>query len=220
MYTDPDLPGILIQEKQDGLISRCTSFTIDHSTASKFAIGCILVKKDTGIVYVNKGTVAVPSWVSVNDNPLVETNSEIKETFIQYAEVAISAADIVATGAGKLGHANGVPLVAAPGTGKALELISAVAIYDYDTAAYGGGGNVTVNWAGGAAITGLVSAANSFGASADKIVQFLPLATAGNAVSLNTAINLVAASAFTQPGTAAGVIRIKIAYRVHTTELA
>lgn len=144
------------------------------------------------------------------------TSPKLAESLVQYAEVTISAADIVATTAGKLGHAAGYPLVADPGATKVVELISAVLIYDYDTAAYTGGGNVSININGGAALTGVVSAANSLGAAADKIVQLAPLSTAGNALTANKGLNLVAAAAFTQPGTAAGVVRVKVAYRVHT----
>jgi hypothetical protein len=141
---------------------------------------------------------------------------QLDETTVQYAEVAISAANITGTSAGQLGHASGVVLVADPGATKVIELISAVLVYDYATAAYTGGGNITVNSNGGSALTGLVSAANSLGASVDKIVGFMPLATAGNALTANKGLNLVAAAAFTQPGTAAGVVRVKVAYRVHT----
>lgn len=135
---------------------------------------------------------------------------------IQYADVTISAAAIVGTSAGQLGHASGVSLVAAQGANTYIELLGAVVKYNYDTAAYTGGGNVTVNVAGGSALTGLISAANSLGASADKVVQFVPLATAGINLTANTAINLVAASAFTQPGTAAGTVTVRTYYRVHT----
>lgn len=140
------------------------------------------------------------------------------ETLTRYAEVAISAADIVATGAGKFGNADGYPLVAAPAAGKVLELISAILIYDRSTASYAAGGDITVNWAAGAAITGLVSAANSVGAAGDKVVQLLPLAAAGNAMVAATGLNLVSSAAFTTTG-ADGVIRVKVAYRVHTTGL-
>jgi len=142
------------------------------------------------------------------------------DALIRQAAVAISAADIVATGAGKFGHANGYELLPAPAAGDVHELISAVLIYDFGVAAYTGGGNITVNWVGGAAITGLVSAANSVGAAGDKVVQLLPLAAAGNAMVVASAINLVTSGAFTDPGTAVGVIRVKVTYRVHTTALA
>lgn len=139
---------------------------------------------------------------------------------VKYATATISSANITGTSAGQLGHANGYELIAAPGAGKAVEVISAVVILDYATAAYGGGGNVTVNYGGGgSALTGAVSAANSLGASGDKIALVLATAPTNNQLSANTGVNLVAASAFTQPGTAAGVVRVKVAYRIHTTGL-
>jgi len=147
-------------------------------------------------------------------------SAKLDPTTIQYAEVAISAADITATGAGKLGHANGYPLVAAQGAKKVVELVSALLIYDYDTAAYTAGGNVTINISGGgAALTGVVSNANSLAKAGDALIHFVPLAAAAAEVSQNTGLNLVAATAFTQPGTAAGVVRVKVAYRVHDTDL-
>lgn len=137
-------------------------------------------------------------------------------SLVQIATVSISAANITDTGAGHLGHAAGVPLVADPGAGKVVELISAILSFTYSTAQYADGGNITVNINGGAALTGVVSAANSLGAAASKIVQFVPLSTAGNALTVNKGLNLVAASAFTQPGTAAGTVKVFVAYRIHT----
>lgn len=135
---------------------------------------------------------------------------------VQIATVSITAANVTDTGAGHLGHAAGVPLVADPGTGKVVELISAIMSFTYSTAQYTGGGNVTVNINGGAALTGVVSAANSLGAASSNIIQFVPLATAGIALTANKGLNLVAASAFTQPGTAAGTVKVFVAYRIHT----
>ena len=203
MQTNASLPGILIQDtNEDGLITDCqSSGSLDTST-DKFAVGCTMTDSTTGKLYYNSGTETAPVWTLVNANIT--------------AAIDISAADIVGTTAGAFGHASGVPLVADPGAGKAIELVSVVLNYKYDTAAYGGGGNITVNSNGGSALTGLVSAANSVGASADKVVQFVPLATAGNAITSNKGLNLVAASAFTQPGTAAGTIRCFVTYRVYT----
>lgn len=141
------------------------------------------------------------------------------ETGVQYAEVSIASAAITGTSAGQLGHADGVTLVAAPGAGKAIEFLSAVVINDFATAAYTGGGNVSVNYAAGGAVSGVVSAANSIGAVGDKVAVVLAAVPANNQLLSNTGLNLVAASAFTQPGTAAGVVRVKVAYRVHTTGL-
>jgi len=168
--------------------------------------GSVYYLTTNGRMYRNYGTKASPLWRMSSG--------------MYYDEVLISAADIVSTAAGKLGHAEGQILVAAPGAGYLLQLISAVLIFDYATATYGAGGNVTVNWSGaGGAITGLISAANSFGAGADKLAHFIPLSTAALVPIANAGLNMVAASAFTNPGTAAGVGRVKIAYLVHTTGL-
>lgn len=130
-------------------------------------------------------------------------------------EVTISKANILAM--------NGTPVtvVAAAGAGTALEFISAVLIYDYSTATYGGGGAVTVGYTGGAAITTTIAAADSFGAAGDKVFQFSRLNAAGGyTLPVNTALSITnATGAFTDPGTAAGVGRLQITYRVHTTGL-
>lgn len=145
---------------------------------------------------------------------LLSSNTASKE---YSALVSITSANLTGTSAGQLGHANGVVLVAAPGAGLLVQLISVVMSYTFATAAYTGGGNVTVNiGAGGAALTGLVSAANSLAAGSDKIVQFVPLSTAGVALTSNAGLALVAASAFTQPGTAAGTVKCFVNYRIHT----
>lgn len=136
-------------------------------------------------------------------------------TDIYSIEVPITAAAIVGTDAGDLGHANGVPLVVAPGSGKFLELISALVIFDGAGGGYTAGGNVTVNL-GTTPVTGIISAANSFGATGQKVYQLQPLTTAGYSALLNTGLNLTAASAFTA-GTGVGVGKVQIQYRVHTT---
>jgi hypothetical protein len=187
------------------------------------------IKGDTKIL-VGNGTTATSVAVSgdatlANDGALTIgankiTSAKLDEKTVQYAEVAITSVNVTDTGAGHLGHADGVVLVADPGATKVVELLSAVLIYDYAGAGYADGGNITVNWNGGAAITGLISAANSLGAAADKIVCFRPLATAALAMTANKGLNLVASAAFTNGGSATGVVRVKVAYRVHTHGLA
>ena len=137
-----------------------------------------------------------------------------------HATGKIVSADITATTAGALGHANGYILVPAPGAGKVLEFTSAVLINEYDTAAYTAGGNTTINiGAGGAALSGLVSNANFIQATADKIIQLLPLDATFLTLTENTSLNLVSASAPTNPGTAAGEFHYKVSYRIHNTLL-
>jgi hypothetical protein len=136
-------------------------------------------------------------------------------------ERTITATEIVGTSAGDLGHASGVELVAAAGSGYALEFLNAIAIYDFATAAYTGGGDDTSIrlGSGGAAITGIVTSANLLGAAGDKIVRFSPLAAAALPVSVGVGISINSTTAWTQPGTAAGVLRVQTSYRIHKTGL-
>lgn len=158
--------------------------------------GALLTDYTNGVIYLNVGTLASPTWQSF-----------YSVTGVQQASGTITSANITGTAAGQLGHANGVILVPAPGTHFTNILLSAVAHFKFITAAYTGGGNITVNQgAGGAALTGLVSAANSTNSATSKSWTFYPLSTAAVANVENGPLNLVAAAAPTQPGTAAGTI--------------
>lgn len=132
----------------------------------------------------------------------------------------LTATEIVGTAAGDIGHASGATLVTNASSAYTLEFVSAVAIYDFDTAAYTGGANdlVIAIGSGGAAISGVCSTANLLGAAGDKIVYFVPLATAAVPMSVGTGISL-RGTAYTNPGTAAGVLRVYTTYRVITTGL-
>lgn len=132
----------------------------------------------------------------------------------------LTATEIVGTAAGDIGHASGATLVTNASSAYTLEFVSAVAIYDFDTAAYTGGANdlVIAIGSGGAAISGVCSTANLLGAAGDKIVYFTPLSTAAVPMSVGTGISL-RGTAFTNPGTAAGVLRVYTTYRVITTGL-
>jgi len=132
----------------------------------------------------------------------------------------ISSANITGTSAGQLGHANGVILVPAGGTHVINQLVSAVVINAFNTAAYTGGGNTSINiGGGGAALTGVAAAASFITSAANKVIEFVPLAATFNTYTENNSLNLVSAAAPTQPGTAAGVFRYVVAYRQITTGL-
>jgi len=144
--------------------------------------------------------------------------SEIKNAISAVAngvEINLTAANIVAM------NTTPVEVVPAPGAGYVLEFISAALIYDYDTATYTGGGDVTLEYSGGAAVSTTVAAANSFGAAGDKIFSMAKLNAAGGyTLPVNTGIDITnATGVFVNPGTAAGVGRLQISYRVHATGL-
>lgn len=172
--------------------------------------------------YVNVGTLASPTWAMMLSAGApgagTITADLLASTVMVRLTGTIAPADIVGTGAGQLGHAAGVTILGAVGAHNVAELVSFILNYDFITAAYTGGGNITINnIASGAAITGLVSYANSVGAAADKSVLLVPLSAAATPLVENGGFSLVAAAAPTQPGTAAGVIRWVANYRIHAT---
>lgn len=169
--------------------------------------GSTLTDSLTGNKYMQVGTLASPVWVLTGGF-----------SSAQQLSGTITAAQIISVAAGNFGHANGVILVPASGAHVVNELVSVMMYYDFSVAAYTAGGNITVNLgAAGSPLTGLVSAANSVGAAADKVTQFNVLTTAGIVLTENTSLNLVTSAAFTNPGTAAGVIRWVANFRQYNT---
>lgn len=208
MITTPNMFAALRDRVNAGIFDLVGSGAPTNGTSGSGAgfagMGSFYTDTVTGNCYINLGTMASPTWYLDTDTGLT-----------LHATGTISAANITGTSAGQFGHANGVVLVAAPGANLALQLISASTYYTFATAAYTAGGNTTVNWgAGGAALTGLVSAANSFGAASSKALQYFTLTTAAVAIVSNASLNLVSSAAFTQPGTAAGTIAWEIFYRI------
>lgn len=142
------------------------------------------------------------------------TTAKLEEKTIQYAEVAISKAEILTL------NTVGKELVAAPGAGKVIEFISMLLIHDFDTAAYTGGGTINVLH-DATVVSNVIAAASAFGSGADSMAYCVSLDTANGIVLVaNKPLNLKCNTGdFTDPGTAAGVGRAKVAYRVHTTGL-
>lgn len=143
------------------------------------------------------------------------TTDKIAEEALRMLVIGITKADILAM--------NGTPVVVvpSPGAGKVLQFLNATLIYDRATATYGGGGDVTINYAGGAPVSNTVVKTDCFGAAGDKIFYMGALNPAGG-YTMPPATGLVitnATGAFTDPGTAAGVGRLSIQYRIITTAL-
>jgi hypothetical protein len=228
--------------------SAAPSNGVNGTGAGKAGPGSVYTRT-TGAVYVNTNTKASPTWTQlgtvaaladgrifvgnaggaaaavVPSGDLTMDNTgkfTLAGAVTKYDEVTISAADIIAVGAGKFGHAQGYPLVAGPGAGKVLEFLEAVLIYDQGVKAYTGGGDTTVNWeSGGAALSTKVANSEFCAHNGDTVnlVKALNPAT-GISLPVNTGINLVTTVAFADGGVGAvGVVRVKVAYRVHTTGL-
>jgi hypothetical protein len=141
-------------------------------------------------------------------------SAELADNTIKTASVTLTADEIVGTDAGDIGHASGAELVAAPGSGKVIEFISAVFAYTYDTAAYTGGGDDNVVQLGTTAVSKAIAGADLLEASANKVAWVSALSDADVALATNTALNFHG-TALTQPGTAAGTLTVEVTYRIH-----
>lgn len=178
------------------------------TTASTFAYGAEIVDRSTGIVYINTGTVAVPVWNRLGSSPAVDPQ------LLQMVQVNLTAAQMILTTAGTLSHANGLIVVPAAPTGFVNIFDRLVVSYTEATAAFTGGGNTTVNiGGGGAALTGLIATTSLWQSASNVIYEFKPLATVATPMTTAQSINLVTASAITNPGTAAGSCKIYCWYK-------
>jgi len=141
---------------------------------------------------------------------------ELKKSFENnslYKEVTLTASDIA--------NLNATPytIVEAPSSGKIVEFISAVIIYDYGTTQFTGGGSLVFQQS----TTGndySVSVASSQLTAAGDSISFVP-AFAGDYFESDPAENdAIVLTNGTAPFAAGdGVLRVKINYRVHNTGL-
>ena len=206
----------------NGQVTICYGAGVPLASAVGYAVGAEYTRTSNGAKYVNTGSVTAATWTligTISSNTVttamlmanVVTSAKLDTGVLQVDKVSISAANIISGTTMKA-------LVAAPASGSYIEFVGCTISYTYGTATYGGGGNVTIAL-GTTPISGLISAAASFGKGSSAIIQFAPLAAAAVDISglSATALNInVASGAFTNPGTAAGTAVAYVAYRIHT----
>ena len=142
------------------------------------------------------------------------TSPKLDESTVQYAEVEISAAEILDL------FATPKELVAAPGAGKLLEFISLLLAYDWGTVAYtiGAATNLQVRYTDetGENVSTTRAATGFLDAVADTLFSLDKLeATVEPAVNAPLVLALDGAS----PTAGDSPIHAKVAYRVHATGL-
>ena len=146
--------------------------------------------------------------------PNAVASEDLAVSTVQYAEVEISVAEILAL------FTTPKTLVAAPGAGKVLEFISLLLAYDWVSVAYtpGSAGNLQVKYTDGAgaaastteAVTGFLNLEADALRTLDKIeLTTTPVANAP----------LVLTVATESPTAGDSPIHAKVAYRVHATGL-
>ena len=132
---------------------------------------------------------------------------------IQYAEVAVSVAEMLAL------RATVKELVAAPGAGYVLEFISALFIYDYAAAFTETDDNIIVRFTGasGATASTILDATGLLDATSDQIRTLKSIVTDLTPVA-NSPLVLHNDGNGEWGGTGSPC-RVKVAYRVHATGL-
>lgn len=187
MYTDPDLVGIVIDSRDaSGNIIEATTPSVFYTTASKFAVGCVLKDTNNGKTYTNVGTVASPSWNSVSEVTTAEiadsavTSAKLDPSTVQTITKALTAAQINAL------FTTSIEVVPAV-TGKAIILDSFVFDLTGTATQFTAGGVVNLQYkntanGAGTALHADIAAATITGATARVVVQRVPL-VAGFAIA-------------------------------------
>jgi len=186
----------------------------------------VVAAKNAGQVLLGNGTDVISAALSgaiasiSAAGAVALSPTGLPASVLQIATGTIPSADITDVAAGKLGHAAGYPVVSAVGAHNVPEFISGLLIHDYAGAAYTDGGNLFFSHSGGGStLSGVVSAANSLGAAADKVTAVWAGVPTNNLLVENAGINIASSAAFTNPGGATGVLRYVCMYRVHATGL-
>ena len=141
---------------------------------------------------------------------LLSLSTNINER-VQYKSVPVSSAEILAL------FATPKELVAAPGAGFVLELLSAVLTLDFNTAAYANNGILSIREtnAAGTAHSETLVLANFLAGVADELRTLQP--AAGHDLVEDTPMVLSVATGETDTGDSP--ITVRVAYRVHATGL-
>jgi len=186
-------------------VSECSGIVAGPTAGgSGYAVGCEYVDTDASAgaqVYINEGSNTSCSFVPLGNPAMLQT-----------VEIALTEANIIAM--------NGAPVELVAGqAGKAIEFLGAFLVNEFDTAGYTNGGNVSVIEEDGSDVSTVVGASDSFGSTTDELNIMKPLAASYQPVAGKGLMITNASAAFADPGTAAGIARVSISYRVHTTGL-
>lgn len=167
---------------------------------------------DTSVGYYVGGTQVI------DENGKVQS-ATLNDSDIHYAEVSLTAAQVKAL------RAAPATIVAAPGAGKMIEFLSAELILDYATAGFT---ESTCNLAfklkdgSGVAVSETIETTGFIDQTADTITNAISkkdtILTKAQAENVPLVLHNTGGSEF-GGATAASVLRIKAAYRIHTTGL-
>lgn len=162
--------------------------------------------------------VTASQGISIDGILLKDSGISLSPNVTEYVtEVTLGPGQIVGSAVGQIGHTGGAILVPALSSNYCYEFVDAVFIYDFGVAAYTGGANDLQIRVGTVAQTSSMTGTNCLLAAGDKVYS-LSRITTETSLQVGTTINLKG-TAYTNPGTAVGVLRIQLRYRVHATGL-
>lgn len=198
----------VLDRDPDGNVLRCRG-TVSGVTAggSGFAVGATYVKTNGtnfgDTYFVNVGSTTSCDFIQVSGG-------------VQYAEVSLTNAEMLAL------RASPKTLVAAPGAGKVIEFISAQLFFDYTGAYTETADNMAIRYTDGSGtiVSQAIEATGFVDATADTITNALPKidVIAAKSASENKALVLHnTGDGEYGGGNAANAVRVKVAYRVHST---
>jgi hypothetical protein len=170
----------------------------------------------------NLNCLIIGLWDFTPSNPTTaydvpfKTNG-LEATGVVSKVVTLTNAQVLALGA------TPVTLVAAPGVGKYIDVITISLVFDY-TAAYSSVGDVRCYWGArtsGSACSATVTGSGFFDASADKAIRVSGVPDNTNPPVTNTAVVLQKVTlAEMAGGNASNTVRVVIHYRIVATNLA
>jgi hypothetical protein len=140
-------------------------------------------------------------------------SDDLHPTTIQYAEVAVSVAEMLAL------RATPKELVAAPGAGYVLEFVSALFIYDYAAVFTESGQDIVARFTGtsGAIASTTLDTTGLLDQTADQLRTLKPIVTDLTPVANSPLV--LHNSGNGEWGGTGSPCRVKVAYRVHATGL-
>ena len=220
---------VLLQLRCDGVLVTPIPLIVDFPTVTvadlaitpaKFAVGALsadatgraamatdFFNAATLLLKVADGAFAADTATRALFGDGIWNSAKLAETTIQYAEIAINSAAI------KLLFTSPYTLIAGQ-AGKVVEFLGAVVMLDYGTVQYDTQGALVVVEETSNTIVSNDLANTLLFASADRVSTLKPLATD---VVLTSGKGLKFACKTADPATGDGVLRVKVAYRVHTT---
>jgi hypothetical protein len=220
---------VLLQLRCDGVLVTPIPLIVDFPTvtvadlaitAAKFAVGALSAdatgRAAMATDYFNAATLllkfadgcfAADTATRALFGDGIWTSEKLAETTIQYAEISINSAAIKQLFTAPYTLVAGV-------AGKVVEFLSATVMLDYGTVQYATQGTLVVVEETSNTVMSLDLANTLLYASADRVSTLKPLATD---VVLTSGKGLKLACKTADPTAGDGVLRVKVAYRVHTT---